>query len=93
MVKALNIQDCSTLHTTKYLKDFGQGFALSIGDYVTVGHGVVLHGCEIKNNCLIGMGSIIFDGAVVEPWVFLGAGSLVPSGKVLESGYMFRFTS
>ncbi|ABU60639.1 gamma carbonic anhydrase family protein [Francisella tularensis] len=87
--KGTNIQDCSTLHTTEYPKDSGQGFALTIGDYVTVGHGVVLHGCEIKNNCLIGMGSIVLDGAVVEPWVFLGAGSLVPPGKTLESGYMY----
>ena len=46
--KGTNIQDCSTLHTTEYLKDLGQGFALGIGDYVTVGHGVVLHDCEIK---------------------------------------------
>ncbi|WP_150465609.1 gamma carbonic anhydrase family protein [Francisella sp. SYW-2] len=87
--KGTNIQDCSTLHTTEYPKDSGQGYPLTIGDDVTVGHGVILHGCDIKNNCLIGMGSIILDGAVVEPWVFLGAGSLVPPGKVLESGYMY----
>lgn len=87
--KGTNIQDCSTLHTTEYPKDSGEGFPLTIGDNVTVGHGVVLHGCEIKDNCLIGMGSIILDGAIIEPWVFLGAGSLVPPGKVLESGYMY----
>ncbi|MDE4955462.1 gamma carbonic anhydrase family protein, partial [Francisella tularensis] len=66
-----NILDCSTLHTTEYPKVSVQGFALTIGDYVTLGHGVVLHGCEIKNNCQICMGSIVLDGAVVEPWVFL----------------------
>lgn len=87
--KDTNIQDCSTLHTTEYPKDFGEGFPLTIGNKVTVGHGVILHGCEIKDNCLIGMGSTILDGVVVEPWVFLGAGSLVPPGKVLESGYMY----
>ncbi|MBD5784254.1 gamma carbonic anhydrase family protein, partial [Francisella tularensis] len=44
-----NIQDCSTIHTTEYPKDTGQGFALTIGDYVTVGHCVVLQVREIKN--------------------------------------------
>ncbi|AIT09720.1 hypothetical protein LO80_06915 [Candidatus Francisella endociliophora] len=87
--KGTNIQDCSTLHTTEYPKNSGQGFPLIIGDNVTVGHGVILHGCEIKNNCLIGMGSIVLDDAVIEPWVFLGAGSLVPPGKVLESGHLY----
>jgi len=84
-----NIQDCSTLHTTEYPKGLGEGSPLTIGDEVTVGHGVILHGCQIKNNCLIGMGSIVLDDAVIEPWVFLGAGSLVPPGKTLESGYLY----
>ncbi|GAB4221772.1 MAG: gamma carbonic anhydrase family protein [Francisella sp.] len=87
--KGSNIQDCSTLHTTEYPKDSGEGFSLKVGDYVTVGHGVILHGCEIQNNSLIGMGSIILDGAVVESWVIVGAGSLVPPGKVLKSGYLY----
>jgi carbonic anhydrase/acetyltransferase-like protein (isoleucine patch superfamily) len=62
---------------------------LTIGDNVTIGHGVILHGCNIKDNAMVGMGSIVLDGAIVEPWTFVGAGSLVPPGKVLESGYMY----
>lgn len=87
--KGTNIQDCSTLHTTEYPRNSGEGFALSIGENVTIGHGVILHGCEIKDNSLIGMGAIVLDGAVVEKEVLVGAGSLVPPGKVLESGYMY----
>lgn len=87
--KATNVQDCSTMHTTEHPKGSGKGFALTIGDNVTIGHGVILHGCDIKDNTMIGMGSIVLDGAIVEPWAFVGAGSLVPPGKVLESGFMY----
>ena len=66
-----------------------EGAPLLIGDRVTVGHRVILHGCEIGDECLIGMGSIVMDHAVLEPRVLLGAGSLVPEGKVLESGYLY----
>ncbi|MDO9188778.1 MAG: gamma carbonic anhydrase family protein, partial [Sulfurimicrobium sp.] len=55
----------------------------------TVGHRVILHGCEIGDECLIGMGSIIMDHAVLEPHVLLGAGSLVPEGKRLKGGYLY----
>jgi carbonic anhydrase/acetyltransferase-like protein (isoleucine patch superfamily) len=75
--KGSNIQDCSTLHTTEYPKDSGEGFDLVIGENVTIGHGVVLHGCHIG------------DGAVVQENVFVGAASFVPPGKILESGYMY----
>ncbi len=87
--KSSNIQDCSTLHTTEHPKESGKGFALTIGENVTVGHGVILHGCDIKDNTMIGMGSIVLDGAIVDSWAFVGAGSLVPPGKVLESGFMY----
>ncbi len=85
-----NIQDGSTLHVT-HGSDFSkaEGYPLSIGDDVTVGHSAVLHGCTIKNRCLIGMGAIVLDGAIVEDEVMIGAGSLVPPGKTLESGYMW----
>jgi len=56
------------------------------------GHNVILHGCEIGDECLIGMGSIVMDKVVLQPRVLLGAGSLVPEGKVLESGYLFWAT-
>jgi carbonic anhydrase/acetyltransferase-like protein (isoleucine patch superfamily) len=54
-----------------------------------VGHGVMLHGCRVGNECLIGMGSIVMDDVVVQDHVMLGAGSLVPPGKVLESGFLY----
>ncbi|MCK5663753.1 MAG: gamma carbonic anhydrase family protein [Thiotrichaceae bacterium] len=85
-----SIQDGSTLHVTHdhTNKKLG-GSPLSIGDQVTVGHNVVLHGCTIEDNCLVGMGAIILDDAYLEKNVFLAAGALVPPGKRLESGYLY----
>ena len=60
-----------------------------IGNHVTVGHGVILHGCEIGDECLIGMGAIIMDKAIIEPRVLVGAGALVAEGKHLQSGYLY----
>lgn len=57
-----------------------------VGDYVTVGHGAIIHGCKIANNCLIGMGAIILDGAKIEKNCLIGAGSLVPEGKRIPEG-------
>ena len=86
---ATNIQDGSVLHGS-HASEFNPGGAeLHIGDYVTVGHKVLLHGCRIGNLCLIGMGSIVMDNAIVEDQVIVGSGSLVTPGKILESGYMY----
>lgn len=60
-----------------------------IGEDVTVGHKVMLHGCTIGNRVLVGMGAIVLDGVVIEDEVMVGAGSLVPPGKRLESGYLY----
>lgn len=60
-----------------------------VGNNVTVGHSVVLHGCTIGDECLIGIGTIILDRAVIEPQVMIGAGSLISPGKVLKSGYLY----
>ena len=84
-----NIQDGSVLHVTHRGEFSPDGAELNIGDQVTVGHKVLLHGCRIGNQCLIGMGSIITDNAVIEDRVMLGSGSLVPPGKVLQSGYLY----
>lgn len=84
-----NIQDGTIVHVTHAGPFNPQGFATDIGDDVTVGHQVVLHGCTIQNEVLVGIGSRILDGAVVESQVYIGAGSLVPPGKVLESGYLW----
>ena len=84
-----NIQDNSVLHVSHRTAVNPDGGPLVIGDRVTVGHSVILHGCTIEGECLIGMGSIILDRAVIRKNVLLGAGSLVPEGKVLESGHLY----
>ena len=84
-----NIQDGSVLHVTHRGQYSPEGAELHIGNDVTVGHKVLLHGCRIGNCCLVGMGSIVADNAVVEDEVIIGSGSLVPPGKRLESGYLY----
>jgi len=85
-----NIQDGSVLHVTHAHPAAPEGgYPLIIGNEVTVGHNVTLHGCTIGDRCLIGMGSIVLDGATLEPEVLLGAGSLVPPNKVLEGGHLW----
>lgn len=87
--KRTSVQDGSVLHVTHAGPYNADGFPLVIGDDVTIGHKVMLHGCTIGNRVLIGMASIILDGAVVEDEVVIGAGTLVPPGKTLESGYLY----
>lgn len=84
-----NIQDASVLHVSHDSHYLPGGRPLVLGDGVTVGHGVILHGCEIADGCFIGMGSTILDGAVLGPHCMLGAGSLVPQGRRLEGGYLW----
>jgi carbonic anhydrase/acetyltransferase-like protein (isoleucine patch superfamily) len=84
-----NIQDASVLHISHDSRFMPGGAALEIGNEVTVGHQVMLHGCRIGNRCLIGMSSLIMDHAVLGDEVMVGAGSLVPGGKELESGYLY----
>ena len=87
--KRTNIQDGSVLHVTHDGPFSPGGSPLIIGDDVTVGHQVTLHACTIDNECLIGMGAIVLDKAHIQPKTFIGAGSLVPQNKVLESGYLW----
>jgi len=87
--KRSNIQDGTVVHVAHDCKYYPGGFPVIIGNDVTVGHNVILHGCTIKNNTLIGMGSTILDGAVIEENVIIGANSLVTSHKTLESGYLY----
>ena len=84
-----NIQDGSVLHVSHAGPFNPEGAALVIGDDVTVGHRVTLHGCTIGDRCLIGMGAIVLDRAVVEPRVMVGAGALVPGGQVLAAGFLY----
>ena len=85
-----SIQDGAVLHITHASEYNPAGFALTIGDEVTVGHKAVLHGCTIHSRSLIGIGSVILDGAVVEEEVVVAAGSLVPPGKRLERGFLYK---
>ncbi|HEY9232180.1 MAG TPA: gamma carbonic anhydrase family protein [Blastocatellia bacterium] len=72
-----NIQDGTIIHVTS-----GR-FATIIGDFVTVGHAAVLHGCTIKNRVLVGIGAIILDNVTVGEESFIAAGSLVTPGTVI----------
>lgn len=84
-----NIQDHSVLHVSHAGPYNPEGNALDIGDNVTIGHRVTLHGCTIHHNVLIGMGSTIMDGVIIHPHTLVGAGSLVTPGKELEGGYLW----
>jgi carbonic anhydrase/acetyltransferase-like protein (isoleucine patch superfamily) len=73
-----NVQDGSILHGMK------EQYGVYVGDYVTVGHNVILHGCKVEDRCLIGMGSIILNGAVVGSGSIIAAGTLIPEKTVIE---------
>jgi carbonic anhydrase/acetyltransferase-like protein (isoleucine patch superfamily) len=85
-----SIQDNCVLHVSHAGPQNPEGHALFIGDDVTVGHAAILHGCRIGNRVLIGMGAIIMDGVVVEDEVVVAAGALVPPGKKLAGGYLYK---
>lgn len=84
-----SVQDGAVLHIT-HASDYNpDGWPLTIGDDVTIGHQACLHGCTIGNEVLVGIGATVLDGAVVEDQVVIGAGTLVPPGKRLASGYLY----
>ena len=80
--RCTNIQDLSVLHVET-------NRACRVGDYVTVGHSVILHACTVRDGSLVGMGSIVMDGAVIDSGTILGAGSLVPHGMRLKPGSLY----
>lgn len=84
-----NIQDFAMLHVTHKRPADPLGAPLVIGKHVTIGHHVTLHGCTIGDEVLVGIGTIILDRAIIESQVLIGAGSLVPPNKRLESGYLY----
>jgi carbonic anhydrase/acetyltransferase-like protein (isoleucine patch superfamily) len=84
-----NVQDGSVLHVSHRSASDPAGASLIVGRHVTIGHKVILHGCTIEDECLIGMGGIVMDKAIIRKHVLLGAGSLVPEGKILDSGYLY----
>jgi carbonic anhydrase/acetyltransferase-like protein (isoleucine patch superfamily) len=73
-----NIQDCSVLHGMK------EQHQVIVGDYVTVGHSAILHGCTIDDRCLIGMGCVILNGSRIGSGCIVAAGTLIPEGTVVE---------
>lgn len=84
-----SVQDGSVLHVTHDGPYNPGGYSLTVGDAVTIGHQVTLHGCSLGNRILVGMATVVMDGAVVEDEVIIGAGSLVTPGKTLESGHLY----
>lgn len=85
-----NVQDNAVLHVTHDGPYTPGGADLVVGDDVTVGHGAVLHACQVGNRCLIGMHATVLDRAVLEDECFIAAGSVVTPGKVLKGGYLYR---
>lgn len=84
-----NIQDCSVLHGTHDGPYTPGGNRLVIGQGVTVGHRAIIHACTVGDYCLIGMGAVLMDGVFVEDQVIVGAGSLVPVGRRLDSAHLY----
>lgn len=76
-----NIQDNAVVHTNLNLPTH-------IGKNVTVGHGAIIHACTVKDNCLIGMGSILLDGCVIGEGSLIGAGALIPPGKIIPQNVL-----
>jgi len=78
-----NVQDCSVLHGMK------QQYGVYLGEYVTVGHSVTLHGCVIEDHCLIGMGCVVLNGARIGAGSILAAGTLLPEKTIVEPGSLW----
>lgn len=74
-----NVQDNSVLHSSK-------DFPLKLGDYVSVGHAAVIHGCSVDDNCIIGMNATLLNGSHIQKNSIVAAGSVVPGGKVFPEG-------
>ena len=77
--KGTNVQDNAVIHTDA-------GFPVSIGDYVTIGHGAILHGCTVGENTVIGMGAILLNGCIIGKNCIIGAGTLISQNKKIPDG-------
>jgi carbonic anhydrase/acetyltransferase-like protein (isoleucine patch superfamily) len=84
-----NIQDGTILHVSHDSRFLPGGAPTIIHERVTVGHQAMLHGCEIHDLCLIGIGARVLDRALLKSHVMLAAGAVVPPGKVLEGGFLY----
>jgi carbonic anhydrase/acetyltransferase-like protein (isoleucine patch superfamily) len=81
-----NIQDGAVIHATY------QRAATTIGSRVSIGHNAIVHGCTLQDNILIGMGAIVMDNAVIEPYTIIAAGSVVLEGTLCEGGNIYAGT-
>ncbi|HHX76912.1 MAG TPA: gamma carbonic anhydrase family protein [Firmicutes bacterium] len=79
--KHTNIQDNSVVHVDP-------DYPTEIGDYVLVGHNVILHGCRVESGCLVGMGAVLLNGCVIGQNSLIGAGSLVKEGQIIPPGVL-----
>ena len=87
--KNSNVQDHCMLHVSHKNQSKPNGSPLMIGEDVTVGHHVTLHGCTIGNRVLVGINTVVLDDVIIEDDVMIGAGSLVPPRKILKSGFLY----
>lgn len=78
-----NIQDGAVIHCTY------QGAGTTIGNNVSIGHNALVHGCILHDNVLVGMGAIVMDNAIVEPFVIIAAGAIILEKTICESGYLY----
>src|SRR5579872_6569057 len=78
-----NVQDSSVLHGMK------QKYSVNVGDWVTIGHSVTLHGCTIADRCLIGMGSVILNNAQIGEGCIIAAGTVIPENTIVEPGSLW----
>lgn len=76
-----NVQDNTVIHTN-------EGLPTILGKGISVGHSVILHGCKVKDDCIIGMGAILLDGVTVEEECIVGAGAVVSPKTVVAKGSM-----
>lgn len=81
-----NIQDGAVIHCTY------QKASTTIGNDVSIGHNALVHGCELKDHVLVGMGAIVMDNVVVEEYCIIAAGSVVLENTICESGYLYAGT-
>jgi len=78
-----NVQDGTIAHAT------GGRSVTTVGPRVTVGHRVLLHGCHVEGDALVGMGAILLDNCEIGPWTVIGAGALVPAGRRVPGGVLY----